>query len=331
MDGGTEMSEHGDTLLTTRDERQELIEPLLTPISTPIQGEMADESLASSVSTAFSGSSGHDDGSPDLVFISADKVSFHTHYARVCNASSNNFNFLLPNSPEALTETGVFQLAEEAAVLNVIFHCIYKLPFEIYDPALSTLLSVVVALQKYGLSLQQYLIIGTPLYQQMSLKTASSPIDVYTVAASNDLFDLASVASSYLLSYPVDELSDEVSITMGPVYLRRLFSLHTQRLKALRALMASPPVEHPSTPACGEVEKKRLPRSWSLFCTSIAFYATPDMSSVKLRSVLETLGELMLCDVCKQSLLDRVQELVVQWSAIPMTILRDPLGYRAGT
>ncbi|CAL1715464.1 unnamed protein product [Somion occarium] len=310
MDGGTEMSEHGDTLLTTRDERQELIEPLLTPISTPIQGEMADESLASSVSTAFSGSSGHDDGSPDLVFISADKVSFHTHYARVCNASSNNFNFLLPNSPEALTETGVFQLAEEAAVLNVIFHCIYKLPFEIYDPALSTLLSVVVALQKYGLSLQQYLII---------------------VAASNDLFDLASVASSYLLSYPVDELSDEVSITMGPVYLRRLFSLHTQRLKALRALMASPPVEHPSTPACGEVEKKRLPRSWSLFCTSIAFYATPDMSSVKLRSVLETLGELMLCDVCKQSLLDRVQELVVQWSAIPMTILRDPLGYRAGT
>lgn len=228
------------------------------------------------MSTAFSASSDFDDGPPDMILVSTDTVHFYVRQTRLLAASKSFFDNLLPSPPNR-PDQALLSLDEDANTLNIVLHIIYNIPFRHYSPSLDVLLKATKALKKYGIPLNLKLAPGTPLFEELVTKVPFAPIEVYAIAAENDIFPLATEASSYLLSFQFSSLSDEMSLRIGPIYLLMLFHLHTERLHVLQSLVTSPPREHRPTLLCGWTDYQCLKTAWSLACASFMFNASPGL------------------------------------------------------
>jgi len=146
------------------------------------------------------------------------------------------------------------------------------------------------------------------------------PLELYALAASHDLYDLAVSTSPHLLSFSLASLSDEKVEQMGAVYLKRLFFLHFGRADALKRILLPPPHPHPPTAWCDFAEQKKLTRAWALASAYLAWDARPDLSTSSMESALRPLEEHLSCDLCRTALKDRIKNLVVQWSVVKRTI-----------
>ena len=242
--------------------------------STPDLGLGNESTTIISMSTAFNASSNFGDGPPDMTLVSQDLVHFYVRNARLTEASESHFNNLLPTGSLDTTLTPI-HVKEDAVTLNIVLHIVYDIPFRHYSPSLDLLLEAAGALKKYGVPLQTKLAAGTPFFEELIGKVALAPIEVYALAAENDLFHLASDASSYLLSFPIAFLSDEMCYRIGPIYLLMLFNLQTGRLRVLQSLVTLPPPEHGPTLLCGWTDYQCLKTAWSLASASFIFNATP--------------------------------------------------------
>lgn len=157
---------------------------------------------------------------PDVVLVSADNVTFHTHSQRLLDASTNAFGdtltaYAFPR-PIALPETSV--------VLNIVLHIIYGMSCVPYQPPFESTDAALVALIKYGVPAVT-LARSQALFQLATSYAAHRPIDVYALAAHHGLEDIAIAVSPHLLAYDVSKLSHELTIEMGSVYFSRLCRL----------------------------------------------------------------------------------------------------------
>ncbi|CAL1707901.1 unnamed protein product [Somion occarium] len=280
-----------------------------------------EEDIVVSVSTVFGPSSKLIPTPADIVLRSSDNVFFYVHTSRLNETSENAFNALL-----VLRTSDILSLPEDAIVLNLVLHCIYNLSFSHYFPSLDNVLIAVNAMKKYGMPLNRYVARGTALFRQIVSQAPLQPIEVYMVAAENDLFDLAVEASSNLLAFPLFRIDDDMAARMGPHYLKRLFFLHMRRSQLLQRLLFQPPSEHAPTLDCGFVEQKRVARAWALASTSFTCEVCSDLSPAVLQSVLGSLQHDISCGQCKEAVAERVRDIVQKWTITPRTIspsLRD--------
>ncbi|CAL1707903.1 unnamed protein product [Somion occarium] len=165
-----------------------------------------EEDIVVSVSTVFGPSSKLIPTPADIVLRSSDNVFFYVHTSRLNETSENAFNALL-----VLRTSDILSLPEDAIVLNLVLHCIYNLSFSHYFPSLDNVLIAVNAMKKYGMPLNRYVARGTALFRQIVSQAPLQPIEVYMVAAENDLFDLAVEASSNLLAFPLFRIDDDMA------------------------------------------------------------------------------------------------------------------------
>ncbi|KAI0729332.1 hypothetical protein C8Q72DRAFT_311860 [Fomitopsis betulina] len=269
---------------------------------------------------------------PDLILLSSDAVFFYVHCNQLLSASENGFRGLLPfkssKGPHlALKALGlshdlgqVVPMAESSSTVNVLLHVIYNMSPSHYSPTLETLCAAVDALASYGVPVARHCTATTPIYALILAHAPIAPVDVYTLAASHDMYDLAVPASAHLLGFSLANLSDEHAARMGPLYLKRLFFLHLGRIEALKRLLLPPPHPHPPTAECDFTEQKKLTRAWALASAYLAWDVRPDLSMSSMEAALCPLGEHLSCDVCKKNLTDRVKQLVMQWSVVKRTI-----------
>ncbi|CCM04057.1 uncharacterized protein FIBRA_06216 [Fibroporia radiculosa] len=285
-----------------------------------------------SVSTTFFPGANLNNLPPDVIFLSSDAVFFYVHCHHLLAASDNGFCSLLPpksSKTAALAPKGInlsddigpiIPLPEPSPVLNVILHTIYSVSCAHYSPAIETLVIALDSLRRYGVSLSQYCAPSTPLYALILAHAPIAPLEIYSAAARHDLYELAVPVSAHLLSYPLPALSDDFSHRMGAVYLKRLFFLHLGRIDALKRLLLPPPHPHAPTPDCDFTEQKKLTRAWALASAYLAWDARPDLSTSAMENALCPLAEHLNCDVCKQTLAERIKQLIVQWSVVKRTI-----------
>ena len=104
------------------------------------------------------------------------------------------------------------------------------------------------------------------------------PIEFYALAGAYDLNHLAIPISSFLLSYSLASLTDELAVKMGPLYLKRLFFLHLGRVEALKRLLLPPPQAHGPSANCDFTEQKKLTRAWALASAYLAWDVRPGES-----------------------------------------------------
>jgi hypothetical protein len=182
------------------------------------------------------------------------------------------------NQPQNQSVDGnhvIVMLPETAEILNVVLHTMYMMPCTQFSPSLECIVQAVDALSKYGVPLKTFVAPSTPLYSLILARAPLFPIELYAVAAHNDLLELATAISSHLLAYNLSSLTDELALRIGPLYLKRLFFLHLGRNDALKRLLLSPPALHGPTPQCDFTEQKKLTRAWALATAYLAWDARP--------------------------------------------------------
>lgn len=275
-----------------------------------------------SVSTTFFPGAELDALPTDLIIVSSDSVFFYVHTHKLLAASTNGFNSLLPlkelDRPEGAGN--IFPSHIDSVVLNVLLHTVYNMSAVHYAPHPEAVIAAVESLEKYGLSVQTYLAPGSPLSTLFLGTAPQAPIEFYAFAGAYDLNHLAIPISSFLLSYSLASLTDELAVKMGPLYLKRLFFLHLGRVEALKRLLLPPPQAHGPTANCDFTEQKKLTRAWALASAYLAWDVRPDLSTQAIEIALRPLGDYLACDQCNQLLRERINNLVALWSIVKRTV-----------
>lgn len=226
-----------------------------------------------SVSTTFFPGAQLHSLSPDAILLSSDSVFFYVHSHILLQTSDNRFHSLLPSSFEG--RESIVDIPETSVVLNIILHTIYEMSCSHYSPTFSTLITAVTRLPYYGINPKSRISPSTQLYILLLSYAPLYPIELYALAASFDLYDLAVSTSSHLLSFPLWSLSDEMAENIGPIYLKRLFFLHFGRIEALKRVLLPPPLPHPPTQWCDFADQKKVTRAWALAAAYLAWDARP--------------------------------------------------------
>ncbi|KAF8506046.1 hypothetical protein F5888DRAFT_497787 [Russula emetica] len=293
--------------------------PPISVYGTP--AEEREQTMISVSTTFFPG--GELDVSPtDLIIISSDSVFFYVHAQKLLAASTNEFNSLLPmkelDRPEGAGS--ILPLHLDSVVLNILLHTIYNMSAVHYAPSPEAVIAAVESLEKYGLSVRTYLAPASPLSTLFLGTAPQAPIGFYAFAGAYDLNHLAIPISSFLLSYSLASLTDELAVKMGPLYLKRLFFLHLGRVEALKRLLLPPPQPHVPTANCDVTEQKKLTRAWALASAYLAWDVRPDLSTQAIEIALRPLGDYLGCDQCNQLLRERINNLVALWSIVKRTV-----------
>lgn len=243
---------------------------------TPVTDLPTEGTTLVSISTTFYPGAQINELPPDTVLLASDGVFFYVHAPVLLASSTNNFNNLLPPDPgPARDQDPMLSVPEHSTVLNVILHIIYDMSCAHYSPSFPTLITAVNHLPTYGISPKLIVVPSTPTYTLLLSHAPIFPLELYALAASLDLYDLAVATSSHLLSFPLATLTDEMAERIGPVYLKRLFFLHFGRSDALKRVLLPPPHPHAPTPWCDFDEQKKLTRAWALASAYLAWDARP--------------------------------------------------------
>jgi hypothetical protein len=233
-----------------------------------------------SVSTTFYPGAQHHSMQPDVALLSSDGVFFYVHSHVLLSASENGFNSLLSPLPSPTVDQELMITVPEVSnVLNIILHAVYNMSCAHYSPPFSLLTNTIDRLTVYGISSKTRIASSTSLYAILLSYAPLFPLDLYALAATHDLYDLAVATSSHLLSLPLASISDEMAERIGPIYLKRLFFLHFGRSDALKRVLLPPPHPHPPTSWCDFTEQKKLTRAWALASAYLAWDARPGVSS----------------------------------------------------
>ncbi|KAH9983219.1 hypothetical protein BJV74DRAFT_777565 [Russula compacta] len=303
----------------------------ILPSQNSVHGTQAEEreQMIISVSTTFFPGAELDVLPTDLIILSSDSVFFYVHTHKILAASANGFNTLLPLKQQTQPEEAgsILPLNHDSVVLNILLHTIYNMSAAHYAPTPETIIAAVESLEKYGLSVQTYLAPASPFYTLFLGTAPQAPIDFYAISGAYDLLHLAIPISSFLLSYSLASLTDELAVKMGPLYLKRLFFLHLGRIEALKRLLLPPPQPHVPTANCDFTEQKKLTRAWALASAYLAWDVRPDLSTHAIEAALRPLGDYLACDQCTQLLRERINNLVAQWSKVKVSYLYPYLSY----
>lgn len=238
---------------------------------------MLDKPTLVSISTTFYPGAQLHSLPPDIVLLSSDAVFFYVHSHILLQVSDNSFHSFLSQSTSSDPET-IVEIPETSTVLNIILHAIYEISCSHYSPSLSNLVNAVTQLPYYGIHPKSHITPSTPLYSLLLSYAPLYPIELYALAASFDLYDLAVLISSHLLSFPLSSLTDDMAENIGPVYLKRLFFLHFGRIDALKRVLLPPPLPHPPTQSCDFADQKKVTRAWALASAYLAWDARPGQS-----------------------------------------------------
>jgi hypothetical protein len=228
------------------------------------------------VSTIFHPGAFSDSSPPDLIFCSSDSILFFVQSHVLTCLSKNQFNNLVasPLGPGSR----VLGVPEPSCVFNVVLHAIYGARHAPYAPPLEVLSAGLQALVKYGVALERCTAPSHPLFACLQAAAPGSPLEVYALAATHGLHALAVAASAHLLSFPLASLTDDMADRIGPVYLKRLFLLHSTLEAAFKEMLHAPPVAHPPVPACRLAEQQQLTKAWATASAYLAWDARPGAS-----------------------------------------------------
>lgn len=173
--------------------------------------------------------------------------------------------------------TTTIHVDETSDTLNIILHALYHKSLEDPSPSLESIITAIDRMSFNELNPQHHITPSEPLHTILLGFAAPHPLEVYTLAARYDIHDVAQSASSHLLSYALDTISDDMATRMGAIYLNRLVYLQTTRSSALKRIVFIPPSPHVPTSFCGFVDQQNLTRAWALVASFIAWDSHPGL------------------------------------------------------
>ncbi|KAI0086201.1 hypothetical protein BDY19DRAFT_996104 [Irpex rosettiformis] len=281
------------------------------------------------ISSTFHFNANLDHVAPNTLILTPDRVLFVVHYHWLSAHSMNLFSGLLTDisnpTPDNLF---VISVSERADVLNILLHAVYGLSCHNYAPTFQCLEETIEIFVKYGLTpIHHYVPDGSPIFNALLCHAPAKPIEVFALAASYRLEDLAVSSSSYTLNLNIYHISCETAHKIGSQYLQRLYSLHEVRMVTLKELLNIQPTIPPhrdtstarhSVPA--EDHTQIVVRAYHLAAVQVFYTASPAMSRARIESVMSRLINAITCVCCKSSLIGHVEDISERWSLVSRTI-----------
>jgi len=279
------------------------------------------QDLTFNFSTIFATHVRFDGRLPRLILVTPDEPFFAVHFHALTRASNNEFGGLLTGIQEPLGEDYDFiAISEESDVLNVILHCIYNIPCDSSRPTLQCIERSLLASDKYGLSMEQYMSRGSLLYNTVLIAALFQPFEVYALAASHELEELAVAASSYTLTHKLHHVPQHIADKMGTKYLQRLYQLHGTRMDALKAMLDEKPYPHEARQHCSVVNRQATSKAYELAAAQVAYVATPALPHTTIELIMNGLADAVGCPDCKATLISRAKAIVTGWMLLKRTI-----------
>ncbi|KAL0566929.1 hypothetical protein V5O48_015067 [Marasmius crinis-equi] len=213
----------------------------------------------------------------DLVLLTSDSVVFFVDETTLLQASSNSFKSLLPITAKDQLQRFLFMEDIPSVELEYILQAIYNIRGNSV-PAfvdIQTLIRAVDHLPSYGILPGTAISPTSHLYQYLLSCAPLHPLEIYALAAQYGMETLAVVVSSHTLVVELSQISEDLSNRMGPVYMLRLFQLHTARTSTLKSLLAAQLELHYVTSTCNFDKQKRLQEGWNFAVASLSFTLRP--------------------------------------------------------
>ncbi|KAG8855024.1 hypothetical protein FRB96_007219 [Tulasnella sp. 330] len=271
---------------------------------------------------------------PNMILFSSDAVFFYCHRSTLSSKSYNSFGNLIssssPGSPTSNTDSNgsefgslpaslpTHALPEPAVVLNVMLHVIYNLPVRRFAPSLHIIEDALRILERYGIPAPDE---SADIWFLLLRHAEIQPIRAYAIAAGYAKEAVCVRISPYTLRVSLTQVSDAEALTMGSIYLRRLFFLHLGRAQACKRVIDKPPKAHPPMALCLPEDASRVARAWDLAVANILVHPSlHNISPEELRESFSSVVRGRMCSECFDSVRVRVNEVVADWEGIKKTI-----------
>lgn len=147
------------------------------------------------------------------------------------------------------------------------------------------------------------------------------PLRVYSVGAAHAIDMVCIQSSEHTLSTPSSSITEANAMTMGALYLRRLFFLHLGRMEAFKRIAGPPPEMHAPTPACSEVTQRAIQKAWKAALADLLLAEMPQATPVS--SVISAFGPVAnstQCSACKEKIQERIASVVQGWGNVKTII-----------
>ena len=203
-----------------------------------------------------------------------DSVLFYINSDELASASSTAFRAQI-SKPSHLDE--VVDIPDNSDVLSIILCVLYDVPCEGPSPSFNDLEKAIDRMAAYGVIPKAHILPSTHIHALLLSCASEEPLMLYTLAAHYVLDDLAASASAHLLSLSLYNITGDISMRMGPIYLKRLTNLHMQRTELLKRLLIQPPDTHRPIRTCGYAEQKKVLGKWMMVAASLSWLAGPGM------------------------------------------------------
>lgn len=283
----------------------------------------ADAPNVVSVSTIFSPANREGGAIPDTVLCSTDGVSFYISMQAITMRVPTAFATavpLVPNVERQNTLSGAFAVSCDSVTLTIILQALYGLSSASIAPDVDAIDCALDLMLPNGIDPQAIVLPNTPLYVLLASQVPQEPMKVYAVAAQHSMEELARQASSHLLGYDLRNVDDSLAQKMGPIYLKRLFRLHEERMKELNGLIIHPPDFHPPSNTCTAERQSSLRTEWGLCIVRVLQDAKPSLSPFALGRSFEY-GILNAdCPDCRRAWTNRTDEISRKWATVRHTI-----------
>ena len=248
-----------------------------------------------SMSTTFFLGAMDDPYPTDVLLVSSDNVFFCVHSSTLLVHSLNKFGGYLKDMSQPML------LSAHSAVVNLALYALYDLDPSAFNPTTGLLTQALNFLIDHGILPKDCITPTSPFSESIRKLGAQCPLETFMMVAYFDLEPLAVDVSRNLLSLPLQSITEEVALAIGPKYLRRLFFLHLGRIERLKQLMLQVPEAHGQTKDCYDSEQRLLQLEWRSLAVALASQASPAMGPLQLyKAFLPITQKSGLCPDCME-------------------------------
>ena len=246
-----------------------------------------------SMSTTFCLGAMDDPYPADVLLLSSDNVYFCVHSITLLLHSLNKFGGYLKEILQPIP------LSTHSTVINLALYALYDLNPSAFNPTTGLMTLAFRFLIDHGILPKDCITPTNPFCESIHKLGVQSPLETFIMVAYFDLEHLAIDVSRNLLNLPLQNITEEIALTIGPVYLRRLFFMHLGRIDRLKRLMFQVPEAHGQNKDCYDSEQRLLQLEWRSLAVALAPDASPAMGASQLyKAFLPITQKKTLCPDC---------------------------------
>lgn len=261
-----------------------------------------------SMSTTFCLGTMNDPYPTDVLLVSSDNVYFCVHSMTLLLHSLNKFGGYLKEGLQPII------LSSHSAVVNLALYALYDLNPSAFNPTTGLMTQALHFLIDHGILPKDCITPTNPFCESIHKLGVQCPLETFMIVSYFDLEHLAIDVSRNLLNVPLQNITEQVALTIGPTYLRRLFWLHLGRIDRLKRLMFQVPEAHGQNKDCYDSEQRLLQLEWRSLAVALAPEASPAMGPSQLyKAFLPITQKKSLCPDCVEVSAEYLPHSLYRW------------------